>query len=175
MTEKPETIDEAELARRASSLLKSFFTARPDLRQTALDLAFAGFRKDPRGLLDADAAPTVFAVACVGQLLAFDCIDGHRHSLGRLLEVVRDEFLGANPNPDYFELSRLLDGPCRMPSRDEERAYLGRLLAEIERQAALYAPLRGIGRIAPSTSADPLLGAWDDLALLRHVRRHPRA
>lgn len=168
-------IDQVALARRATRLLISFFTARPDLRRTALDLAFEGCRKDPRGLIDADAVPAVFAVDCVNQLLAFDCIDGHQHGLGRLLEVIRDHFLGTNPDPDYIELPRLLDWPCRMPSREEERAYLGRLLAEIERQAALYAPLRGIARLAPSRSADPLLGAWDDLALLRHVRRHPPA
>ncbi|MEJ2389456.1 MAG: SUMF1/EgtB/PvdO family nonheme iron enzyme, partial [Chromatiaceae bacterium] len=175
MIEKPATIDEAELARRASDLLKSFFTARPELRQTALDRAFLGCRKDPRGLIDASAAPMAFAVECVSRLLAFGCIDGHRHSLGRLLGVIRDDFLGLNPDPDYFELPRLLDGPCLMPSRDEERAHLGRMLAEIERQAALYAPLRGIARIAPGKTLDPQLGAWDDLALLRHVRRNRQA
>ena len=175
MTEYPGMIDEAQLARRGSRLLQSFFTAHPELRQTALDLAFEGYQKDPRGLLDATAAPMVFAVECVSRLLAFGCTDGHRHSLGCLLAVIRDDFLGLNPDPDYIELPRLLDGPCLMPSRDEERAYLERLLAEIERQAALYAPLRGIARIAPSQAADPLLGAWDDLALLRHVRRDRRA
>ena len=166
MTKDQGKIDGAALARRASRLLQSFFTARPELRQTVLDLAFVGCRKDPRGLIDASAAPMAFAVECVSQLLAFGCTDGHRHSLGRLLAVIRDDFLGLNPDPDYIELPRLLDGPCQMPSRDEERAYLGRLLAEIERQAALYAPLRGIARVAPSKAADPLLGAWDDLALL---------
>jgi hypothetical protein len=165
VTEKPEAIDEAELARRASDLLKSFFTTRPDLRQTALDRAFLGCRKDPRGLIDASARPMAFAVECVSKLLAFGCIDGHRHSLGRLLAVIREDFLGLNPDPDYLELPRLLDGPCLLPSRDEERAYLGRLLAEIERQAALYAPLRGIARIAPGKTIDPQLGAWDDLTL----------
>lgn len=42
---------------------------------------------------------------------------------------------------------------------------------DIERKATLYAPLRGIARLTPARSFDPLLGAWDDLALLRHVRR----
>ena len=170
MTDKT-FFDERDVTRRASRLLQAFFAARPDLRQPVLDLAFYGCAKDPRGLLDVGALPAAFAVDCVAQLMADGCTDGRRHSLGRLLEVVRDEFLGSNPDPDYVELPRLLDAPCLLPSREEERAYLQRLLADIARKAALYAPLRGIARIAPRRAADPMLGAWDDLALLRHVQR----
>ncbi len=171
MTEARRQYDEAEISRRTVRLLEAFFIGHPDLQQTVLDRAFGGYRKDPRGLLHADAPATVFAIECVSQLRAYGCTDGRRDSQGRLLAVIRDEFLGANPDPDYVELPRLLDGPCLLPGREEERAYLVRLLADIDRKAALYAPLRGIARITPLGAADPMLGAWDDLALLRHVRR----
>jgi len=137
------TRNQADLARRAIRLLEAFCIDHPGLQQVLLDRAFAGHGKDPRGQLDASAPPMTFAVDCVTTLLAYGCTDGHRHSLARLLEVVRDDFLGANPHPDFTELPRLLDAPCVLPSRAEERAYLERLLADIRRKADLYAPLRG--------------------------------
>lgn len=170
MAQTPEHADTAQIARRASSLLQTFFTARPDLKGTVLDRAFSGHAKDPRGLIDTAKPPLGFAVECVNVLLTYGCTDGRCHALGRLLAVIREHFLGAKPHPDYLDLSRLLDEPCGLPTREEELAYLERLLADIKHKAALYSPLRAVARIAPKRVADPLLGAWDDLAPLRHVR-----
>jgi hypothetical protein len=164
-------IPEAEIARRATQLLSAFFTNHPNLRQAALDRAFAGHAKDPRGLIEISPAADIFATECVNKLLAYGCTDGHRHSLARLIEVIRDDFPGANPDPDYIELPRWLNTPCALPSRAEERAHLERLLADIRRKADLYAPLCGIACLARKRAADPVLAAWEDLAPLRHVRR----
>ncbi len=160
----------AELGWRATRLLEAFFRDHPGLQRIALDSAFNGHAKDPRGLLQSDAPPAEFAVDCVTVLMSYGCTDGRQHSLGRLLAVIREQFLGANPPTDFVELPPLLNQPCRLPNREEERAYLQRLLADIEHKAALYAPLRGIARI--TAKADPLLEAWEDLAMLRHVRRN---
>lgn len=163
-------IEHRQIAGRACSLLQAFFTDYPDLKRAVFDRAFSGYAKDPRGLVDISAPPLVLAAESVSVLLAYGCTDGRRHALGRLLTVIREDFLGANPHADYSELPRLLNGPCGLPNREEERTYLERLLADIEHKAALYAPLRAVARIAPKRAAEPLLGAWDDLALLRHVR-----
>ncbi len=104
-------------------------------------------------------------------MLAYGCTDQGRHSLARLLEVIREDFLGANPHPDYTDLRRLLDRLCALPSREDEHAYLDRLLADIQRKAALYAPLRGLAQVKARADGGPLRGAWDDLAPLRHLRR----
>lgn len=174
MAEGPPPFDEADVARRASRLLLAFFTDHPNLRQTVLDAAFKGFRHDPRGLLikiDGGESAVVFAEKCVRKLLAYGCTDQGRHSLARLLEVIREDFLGANPHPDYTDLPRLLNSLCALPSREDEHAYLDRLLADIQHKAALYAPLRGLAQIKARADGGPLRGAWDDIAPLRHLRR----
>ena len=81
MTEVWRQYDEAEIARRAAHLLEAFFIDHRDLQQTVLDRAFGGYSKDPRGLLQAGAPATVFAVECVSQLRAYGCTDGRRDSL----------------------------------------------------------------------------------------------
>ena len=164
--------DEADVARRASRLLTAFFTSRdPKLQRTVLDQAFQGLRHDPRSLLETGGPAASFAGECVSKLLAYGCTDQGRHSLARLLEVIREDFLGANPHPDYIDLPRLLDRLCALPSREDEHAYLDRLLADIQRKAALYAPLRGLAQVKARADGGPLRGAWDDLAPLRHLRR----
>jgi hypothetical protein len=167
--------DEAALAQRAIRLLEGFFVKHPNLQKTALDLAFEGYDRDPRSLLNPGAPAKAFAVECVTELLGYGCTDGRRHSLARVIEVIRDEFLGANPDPDYIGLPRLLNPECALPSRADERAHLEALLAEVKRKPDLYAPLRGIARVAPQAATEPALAAWDDMAPLRHVRRARRA
>ena len=172
MAEALPPFDEADVARRASRLLTAFFTSRdPKLQRTVLDQAFQGLRHDPRSLLETGGPAASFAGECVSKLLAYGCTDQGRHSLARLLEVIREDFLGANPHPDYTDLPRLLDRLCALPSREDEHAYLDRLLADIQRKAALYAPLRGLAQIKARADGGPLRGAWDDLAPLRHLRR----
>ncbi len=171
MVEGTPPIDEADVARRASRLLLAFFTDQPKLQQTVLDAAFKGLRHDPRPLIQAGESAAVFAEQCVTQLLVYGGTDQGRHGLARLLEVIREDFLGANPHPDYTDLPRLLNPLCAQPSRENEHAYLDRLLADIQRKADLYAPLRGLARIKARTDGGPLRDAWDDLAPLRHLRR----
>jgi hypothetical protein len=171
MAEALPPFDEADVARRASGLLQAFFTDHPNLRQTVLDAAFKGLRHDPRRLIETGGSAAIFASECVTQLLAYGCSDQGRHSLARLLEVIREDHLGANPHPDYIDLPRLLNRLCALPSREDEHAYLDRLLADIQRKADLYAPLRGLARIMARADGGPLRGAWDDLAPLRHLRR----
>ena len=136
-----------------------------------LDPAFQGLRHDPRRLIETGGSAATFAGECVTQLLAYGGADQGRHSLARLLEVIREDFLGANPHPDYTDLPRLLNSLCGLPSREDEHAYLDRLLADIQRKAALYAPLRGLAQIKARADGGPLRGAWDDIAPLRHLRR----
>ena len=145
--------NQSEIAGRAIALLKAFFRAHPDLQRTVLDEAFGGCAKDPRGLIKTDAESDTFAVDCVTKLLAFECTDGHRHSLGRLLAVIRDGYLGARPHPDYVELPRLLDPGCASPTRDEELDYLERLLAEIRAKARKYSALQAVGELNASPAA----------------------
>jgi hypothetical protein len=171
MAEAPPPFDEADVARRASRLLLAFFTDHPNLRQTVLDAAFKGLRHDPRHLIETGGSAAVFAENCVAKLLAYGGADKGRHGLTRLLEVIREDFLGANPHPDYIDLPRLLNSLCALPGREDEHAYLDRLLADIQRKADLYAPLRGLARIKARAEGDPLRGAWDDLAPLCHLRR----
>ena len=172
MAEALPPFDEADIARRASRLLTAFFTNRdPKLQRTVLDQAFQGLRHDPRSLLETGGPAASFAGECVSKLLAYGCTDQGRHSLARLLEVIREDYLGANPHPDYTDLPRLLNRLCALPSREDEHAYLDRLLADIQRKAMLYAPLSGIARIKARADGGPLRGAWDDLAPLRHLRR----
>ena len=171
MAEAPPTFDEADVARRASRLLLAFFTDHPNLRQTVLEAAFKGLRHDPRHLIETGGSAAVFAEECVAKLLAYGGTDQGRHSLARLLEVIREDYLGANPPPDYTDLPRLLNSLCALPSREDEHAYLDQLLADIQRKAALYAPLRGLAQIKARADDGPLRGAWDDIAPLRHLRR----
>jgi hypothetical protein len=104
-----EDLGEAELARRALSLLEPFFSGKdPRLRQTGLDEAFLGFHHGPLSLIDTGGTAKDFAVHCVSRLLEFGCCEGRQHSLARLLDVVREGHLGANPHPDWFELPRQL-------------------------------------------------------------------
>jgi hypothetical protein len=175
MAEGPPPFNEADVARRASRLLLAFFTDQPKLQQTVLDAAFKGLRRDPRPLIQAGEPVAVFAERCVTQLLAYGGTDRGRHGLARLLEVIREDFLGANPHPDYTDLPRLLDPLCARPSREDEHAYLDRLLADIQRKADLYAPLRGFARIKARADGGPLRSAWEDLAPLRHLRRSSAA
>jgi hypothetical protein len=172
-----EDLGEAELARRAVSLLESFFSDKePRLRRTVLDEAFHGFRHDPRGLIETGGSAKDFAVHCVSTLLGFGCSDGHQHSLVRLLDIVRESHLGASPHADWFELPALLNDRygCALPSRAEERRYLDWLEEGIQRKAALYSPLSGVARVRPRAGVGPLRGAWDDLAALRHLQRPRR-
>ncbi len=74
-------LNEADVARRATPLLKAFFKEHQSLQGPLLDEAFSGYVKDPRGLIKTDVEPDTFAVDCVGKLLAYCCTDGHRHSL----------------------------------------------------------------------------------------------
>ena len=171
MAEGLPPFDEADVARRARRLLLAFFTDHPNLRQTVLDAAFKGLRHDPRSLIETGGPATVFAEECIAKLLAYGGTDRGRHGLARLLEVIREDYLGANPHPDYTDLPRLLNSLCRLPGREDEHAYLDRLLADIQRKADLYAPLRGLARIMARADGGPLRGAWDDLAPLRHLRR----
>lgn len=171
MAEGSPPFDEADVARRASRLLQTFFTDHPNLQQTVLDAAFRGLRHDPRPLIQAGESAAVFAEQCVTQLLVYGGTDQGRHSLARLLEVIREDFLGSNPHPDYIDLPRLLDSLCALPGRKDEHAYLDRLLADIQRKADLYTPLRGLARIKARADGGPLRDAWDDLAPLRHLRR----
>ncbi len=163
---------EADLARRASSLLESLFTNKEQrLRRTVLDEAFHGFQYDPSSQIVTDGNAKAFAVHCVNTLIKYGCCDGHQHSLARLLEVIRESYLGANPHADYYELPRLLNDPCALPSRAEELEYLQWLEEGIQRKAALYSPLSGVARVRPGAGVGPLRGAWDDLAALRHLQR----
>ena len=171
MAEGPPPFDKADVARRASRLLLAFFTDQPKLQQTVLDAAFKGLRHDPRPLIQAGESAAVFAEQCVTQLLAYGCTDRGRHGLARVLEAIRENFLGANPHPDYTDLPSLLDPLCALPGREDEHAYLDRLRADIRRKAALYAPLRALARIKARADGGPLRDAWEDLAPLRHLRR----
>jgi hypothetical protein len=165
---------EADIVGRAIGLLKAFFRANRHLQSTVLDEAFEGFEKDPRGLLKPDAEPDTFVVDCVTRLLGFGCTDGHRHSLSRLLTVIREQYLGASPPPDYVELPRLLDVDCALPTRDEERAYLEALIEREEARAQLYSPLSASAQAAPESRVAPLLAPWEghkDIALLLHRPR----
>ncbi|MCP4379406.1 MAG: SUMF1/EgtB/PvdO family nonheme iron enzyme [bacterium] len=167
-----EELNEAVLARRASSLLDSFFTGKETrLRHTVLAEAFHGFQHNPGDLIETDGAAKDFAVHCVSRLCEFGCCDGHRHSLAHLLDVIRGNHLGANPHPDYFELPRQLNGPCALPTRAEEWKYLDGLEKGIQRKAVLYSPLSGVARVRPRAGVGPLGGAWDDLAPLKHLQR----
>lgn len=170
-------LNEADVARRATPLLKAFFKEHQSLQGPLLDEAFSGYVKDPRGLIKTDVEPDTFAVDCVGKLLAYGCTDGHRHSLGRLLAVIRDGYLGAKPHPDYVALPRLLDSGCAVPTREEELHYLRNLIAREEELARLYSPLRAVAQSMPMQRVAPLLAPWrghKDIALLLHQPR-PRA
>jgi len=170
MRDKP---SEADIVGRAIGLLKAFFRANPDLQGTVLDEAFGGCAKDPRGLLRPGVEPDTFAVDCVTKLLGFGCTDGHRHSLSRLLTVIREQYVGANPPPDFGELPPLLDVDCAVPTREEELAYLARLLADIRAKARKYSALRAVGELnTASTSGEALDEDLDeaDIALLRLER-----
>ena len=172
MAEAPPPFDEADVARRASRLLTAFFTNRiPTFGKPCWMPPSKVCGTIPaRSSRPADRRPSSPS-ECVTKLLAYGCSDQGRHSLARLLEVIREDFLGANPHPDYTDLPRLLNRLCALPSREDEHAYLDRLLADIQRKAALYAPLRGLAQIKARADGGPLRGAWDDLAPLRHLRR----
>ena len=175
MTGKP---NQAEIARRAIDLLKAFFRANRHFQGTVLDEAFGGYAKDPRGLLRPGDEPDTFAVNCVTRLLGFGCTDGHQHSLSRLLTVIREQYLGASPEPDYFELPRLLELDCSEPTRDEERAYLLALVEREEARAQLYSPLSALAQSQPERRVVPLLAPWEDnkdIALLLHRPRSAAA
>lgn len=146
-----------DIAPRAIALLKAFFRAHPDLQRTVLDEAFGGYTKNPRGLIRADVEPDAFAVDCVTKLLAFEGTDGHRHSLGRPLAVIRESYLGARPHPDFVELPRLLDAGCALPTREGELHHLRVLIDGVEEIARLYSPLRAIAQSLPGQRVAPLL------------------
>jgi len=163
------------IADRARRLLTDYFTGMTEAqRQNLLADAFFGLRHDPREGLPASGSAADFASLCVTHLLAFGCTDGRCHALSRLLTTIRER-KGSDPHEDYIDLPLELDPPCKLPCRHEELAHLETLLVDCRGKAAKYSSLSGVARCAGSFLPVPDLQDQDDIALLRHFRRHAGA
>ena len=157
---------------RAVRLLVTFFEREDHrVRVAVFNQAFDGVT--PPSQIDYSGAVAVFAAAAVDQLLAYGGTGRGQHSLSRLL-VTMASLRGRQTDPDYADLPRELDALCALPARDEEQAYLARLLAESERLARRYSPLQGVRKTQPRGQSNALLRDFADdpaIALLRHSSR----
>jgi formylglycine-generating enzyme required for sulfatase activity len=81
---------------------------------------------------------------------------------------------GRQTDPDYVDLPRELDALCALPTREEEQAYLAKLIAESEERARRYAPVRGVGAKQKPGSRKALLRGFEEdkgiALLLRRTR-----
>ncbi len=156
---------------RAVRVLTEFFASDGERgRRTVFRQAFGDLSPDPSHNIDFSGPAAEFAAEAVDRLLHFGGTGRGRHSLSLLLTTMR-EFRGRQPDPDFYELPRLLDRECGLPTREEELQYFSRLILEIEQKARLYSPLRGSVRMKPGNT---IPRAWQDdrnLALLRHRSR----
>lgn len=167
-------INPNEMIDRAKRLLGTFFTGKTETERIALLAgAFASFVHDPRSGLDTGGSAEQFASACVDHLVQFGCVDGHRHALSCLLTHLRETGFGTHPPSDFVDLPPLLDQGCALPSRDDERTYLQRLIMDCRAKAAKYASLQAVAKrtVAPAARCD--LDDPDDIAIVRHLRRRP--
>ncbi|MBX7213033.1 MAG: SUMF1/EgtB/PvdO family nonheme iron enzyme [Thermoflexales bacterium] len=71
--------------------------------------------------IDVDARAGLFAVDCVGKLLAMSCFASGQHPLAALLEVARDR-LGAEADAKIGELITLSNGLCAQEARPRATA-----------------------------------------------------
>ncbi|NBC46478.1 MAG: NACHT domain-containing protein [Gammaproteobacteria bacterium] len=166
---------------RAVTLLRSFFgddDARA--RRVIVNQAFGGCERDPRSAIEYAGYVEIFPDHVVETLLRHGCAGKGRHSLSVLIETMAGA-RGRQPDPDFAELPPLLDRACEQPTRDEELAYLARLLADIRAKARKYSALRAVGALNPALTGEQALDAdldEADIALLclqRTVEResHP--
>ena len=162
---------------RAIRLVETFFAAQDNeaTRRAVFNSAFDGVSPDPRPHLTFSEALAPFAAQAVDYLLAYGCALRGRHSLSLLLTTMA-EIRGRQPDPDFYDLPKLLDAQCALPTRAEEQRHLTSLIEASEKLARLYAPLEAIAQLSSpvrQTQSVQLLDQFPDtpgdLALLiRH-------
>lgn len=166
---------------RSVALLEAFFANDDErTRRAFLNQAFVDCERDPRSAINFDGAVAVFADHVVDTLLRHGCAGRGRHGLALLIETLAAG-RGRQSAADFAELPRLLDACCALPTRDEELAYLERLLKEIHARARQYSALRALadldatpgGPASGPTSTDEALDEAD-IALLRLEPRGDR-
>jgi hypothetical protein len=173
MMAEVDALKHSRLRQRAVRLLEQFFANDGEAgRRTLFNLTFGDCARDPRRTIDFKGATIEFADHAVGKLLAFGCADRGRHSLSLLIETMA-QARGRQADPDFAELPRLLDARCALPTRDEELAYLERLLADIRAKARKYSALQAVGRLNGSPAGTAAMDEdleEADIALLRLKR-----
>jgi hypothetical protein len=176
-TRDQQSAQEAFPRNRATALLQAFFAGDDArARRVILNQAFGDCERDPRPAIDCTGPIEVFADHVVEILLKHGCAGKGRHSLSLLIQAMANA-RGRQTHADYAELPRLLDEACASPTREEELAYLDRLLEDIRAKARRYSALSAVGELSGASSetdrgSDDLEEA--DIVLLRLERRVER-